>query len=226
MLLVELKHAAKTYGAGTQAETTALRDVSLQIEPSEFVSIVGPSGSGKSTLMNLLGLLDTPTNGTYTFDGQDVAKLSDRKLTRLRLDRIGFVFQSYNLLPSLSALENVTLPMVYGRLSGRERDKRAETLLTDVGLGKRLHHKPAQLSGGQQQRVAIARALANKPELILADEPTGNLDSEAAIAIMKLLIRERSRGTALVIVTHEAAISKLAQRQIIVKDGRIVRGNS
>lgn len=221
--MIEIKNVSKTYGAGTQAETTALSGVSLSIGRGEFLSITGPSGSGKSTLMNLLGLLDTPTHGSYRFNEQNVAKLSDRQLTHLRLGRIGFIFQSYNLLPSLTAEENVALPMVYSGLSNRQRAKRAQQLLAEVGLRQRLHHKPSQLSGGQQQRVAIARALANQPELILADEPTGNLDSEAANAILRLLTQQQAQGTTLVIVTHEAAVSKLARRRIVVKDGRLAQ---
>lgn len=223
MSLIELKDAGKIYGQNSQAETKALEDISMKVERGDFISVTGPSGSGKSTLMNLLGLLDTPTSGEYTFDGQNVAKLSDKKLTHLRLNRIGFVFQSYNLLPGLSAVENVVLPMIYNKLSGKQRVERAKKLLTDVGLEKRFNHKPPQLSGGQQQRVAIARALANQPDLILADEPTGNLDSESSAAILHLLKTEQKGGTALIIVTHESEVSKLAQRQIIVKDGRLAK---
>jgi putative ABC transport system ATP-binding protein len=204
----------------------ALRGVSLAIEQGSFVAVVGASGSGKSTLMNILGLLDRPTSGRYLLLGEDVSTIDPDRRARLRNQKIGFVFQSFNLLPRTSALENVELPLVYdARTSGgpAARHERARRLLAAVGLGERVHHTPSQLSGGQQQRVAIARALVNDPELLLADEPTGNLDSRTSVEVMELLQRlNRERGITIALITHEHDIAEYAQRVITFRDGRVL----
>ena len=194
---------------------------SLSIFKNEFVALMGPSGSGKSTLMNVLGCLDSPTSGRYVLNGKDVGLMRDRQLSNIRNSEIGFVFQSFNLLPRLSSLDNVALPLVYAGLSGKQRRLRAKEMLELVGLADRLKNKPNQLSGGQRQRVAIARALANKPSLVLADEPTGNLDSTTAKEIMEMLTQVNAQGNTIVVVTHEREIAEYAQRIIHLKDGRI-----
>ncbi|MBP7689251.1 MAG: ABC transporter ATP-binding protein, partial [Thermoflexales bacterium] len=214
----------KVYGA-EDAEVRALDGVNASVHQGEFVAIMGPSGSGKSTLMNILGCLDRPTSGAYILDGHDVSDLSKNELATVRNQKIGFVFQSFNLLPRLSALSNVMLPMLYNDaedLNHAEREQRAIAALESVGLGNRLHHHPNQLSGGQQQRVAIARALVNRPPLILADEPTGNLDSKASVEIMDLLHSLHTQGATIVMVTHEPDIAHHAQRVICVKDGHVI----
>jgi putative ABC transport system ATP-binding protein len=221
-MLIELHQVTKVYSIG-EVDIPALAGVSLDIQKGEFVAIMGASGSGKSTLLNLLGCLDRPTAGTYTLDGQEVSRLSYDALAQVRNRRIGFIFQNFNLLARTSAIENVELPLYYGpHLSGTERHARAMNLLTKLGLGDRVHHHPSQLSGGQQQRVAIARALVNQPPLILADEPTGNLDSHASAEIMTLFQTLNKEGITLVMVTHEPDIAAYARRTIHMKDGKIL----
>ena len=222
--LIEIKHLSKVYGAGSIA-VQALRSVSAIVEKGEFVAVMGASGSGKSTLMNILGCLDRPTSGTYILDGEDVSRLSKNQLASVRNRKIGFVFQSYNLLPRLSAVKNVMLPMLYNghnHKSDKERTEHALAMLESVGLGDRAHHKPNELSGGQQQRVAIARALINQPSIILADEPTGNLDTRSSMEIMDLLHQLHDQGTTIVMVTHEVDIASRAGRVIYLQDGQIV----
>jgi len=221
-MLIELHQVTKVYSIG-EVDIPALAGVSLDIQKGEFVAIMGASGSGKSTLLNLLGCLDRPTAGTYTLDGQEVSRLSYDALAQVRNRRIGFIFQNFNLLARTSAIENVELPLYYGpHLSGTERHARALNLLTKLGLDDRVHHHPSQLSGGQQQRVAIARALVNQPPLILADEPTGNLDSHASAEIMTLFQTLNKEGITLVMVTHEPDIAAYAKRTIHMKDGKIL----
>ena len=222
--VIEITKVVKIYGEG-DAKVVALREVDLQVRHGEFVAIMGPSGSGKSTLMNILGCLDRATSGLYILDGEDVSRLSKEQLAGVRNRKIGFVFQSFNLLPRLSALKNVMLPMMYNGfqyLDATVVEARAAAVLRSVGLGDRLHHTPAKLSGGQQQRVAIARALINEPSIIMADEPTGNLDSRSSDEIMGILHRLHNDGATIVMVTHEADRAAHAQRVIEVLDGRIV----
>jgi putative ABC transport system ATP-binding protein len=219
--VIELDHLHKTYTMG-DVEVHALRGVSLQIREGEFVAIMGASGSGKSTMMNIIGCLDRPTRGTYTLDGQDVSQLTKDERADIRSQKIGFVFQGFNLLSRTSAIENVELPMLYSGIDSTERQRRATEALTSVGLTGKEQNHPNQLSGGQQQRVAIARALVNQPALILADEPTGNLDSRTSVEVMEIFQRlNRERGITLVLVTHEPDIAEYAQRVIVFKDGRI-----
>jgi putative ABC transport system ATP-binding protein len=222
--LIEITNLTKTYGTGDVA-VHALEGVDTVVEKGEFMAIMGPSGSGKSTLMNILGCLDRPTGGTYVLDGKDVSHLSKDNLAGVRNRKIGFIFQSYNLLPRLSALKNVMLPMLYdggSHLPEGERIERAMAALVSVGLGDRVHHRPNELSGGQQQRVAIARALINNPSIILADEPTGNLDTASSEDIMGLLHQLHDQGATIVMVTHEPDIAEHARRVILLRDGHIV----
>jgi len=219
--LIKLRDLAKIYQSG-ENEFAALHDVNLDIERGEFVAITGSSGSGKSTLMNLLGCLDSPSRGSYLLADRDVARLTRIELARVRNETIGFVFQNFNLLARTSALENVELPLIYARVPPADRRRRAREALERVGLGHRAGHHPSQLSGGQQQRVAIARALVTRPPLILADEPTGNLDSATSIEIMKLLTELQHSGMTIVFVTHEPDIAAYAARKLGLKDGAIV----
>jgi putative ABC transport system ATP-binding protein len=219
--LIAASDLSKVYASG-DAEVRALDGVSLSIQPGEFVAIMGASGSGKSTLMNILGCLDRPSAGAYQLSGHEVSQLDRDQLAEVRNRLLGFVFQSFNLLPRTSAVENVALPLHYAGLGGREARRRAEAALGQVGLGQRLEHKPAQLSGGQMQRVAIARALVTRPQLILADEPTGNLDSRTSIEVMALLLQLGGQGITVVLVTHELEIAAFASRLIVMRDGLIV----
>ena len=220
MALIETRDLVKTYRMGSE-EIQALRGVSIQIERGEYVAIMGPSGSGKSTLMNLIGCLDTPSQGSYLLNGRQVAQMNDNELAGIRNKEIGFVFQTFNLLPRATALRNVELPLVYAGLPARERDQRARAVLTQVELGDRLHHRPSELSGGQRQRVAIARALVNNPSILLADEPTGNLDSKTGAEIMALFERLHKAGNTILVVTHEPDIAAHALRSIHLRDGLV-----
>jgi putative ABC transport system ATP-binding protein len=220
--MIDMQGITKTYQMG-EVEVHALRGVSMDVEEGEFLSIMGPSGSGKSTLMNLLGCLDLPSSGTYTLSGRDVSSLSDRELARVRNQQIGFVFQRYNLLARTPATHQVELPLVYAGLSGSERKRRALQALEAVGLGDRVNHRPEELSGGQQQRVAIARALVTRPSIILADEPTGNLDSRTGRDILDVFQKLNEQGITVVFVTHDAEVAEYAQRVIHLRDGLIER---
>ncbi|MFZ4100383.1 MAG: ABC transporter ATP-binding protein [Sphingobacterium thalpophilum] len=218
--LITLLDIGRKYVIG--AETIhALKSVSLTIEKGEFVALMGPSGSGKSTLMNILGCLDTPTKGTYVLNGNQVSEMSDSELAEIRNKEIGFVFQTFNLLPRSSSLENVALPLVYAGVGRVQREDRAQKTLESVGLGNRVHHKPNELSGGQRQRVAVARALVNNPSIILADEPTGNLDTKTSVEIMGLLEEIHSKGNTIILVTHEEDIAQHAHRIVRMRDGLI-----
>ena len=218
--MLQLQHISKTYYVGDEV-IHALADVSLHVRPHEFVAICGPSGSGKTTLMNVMGCLDLPDAGTYILDGVNIAGCNDRELSRIRSEKIGFVFQQFNLLDQMSALENVELPMIYQKVGERERRERAQDALTLVGLGKRMQHRPSQLSGGQQQRVAIARALASGAQVILADEPTGNLDSRSGTEIMRLICDPAERDHTIVLITHNQEVADMAGRTVYVHDGRL-----
>jgi putative ABC transport system ATP-binding protein len=218
MALIETADLWKTYVMGDE-EIHALRGVSIAIERGEYVAIMGPSGSGKSTLMNLIGCLDTPSKGSYVLNGQEVARMDDNELARIRNEEIGFVFQTFNLLPRASALNNVALPLVYAGVPAAERDKRAKAALDKVELSSRMTHRPNELSGGQRQRVAIARALVNNPSILLADEPTGNLDSKTGAEIMQLFERLHQSGNTIVLVTHEADVAAYAHRTLHLRDG-------
>ena len=221
-MLITLQNMFKTYSMGDNA-VHALDDVSLTIAAGEFVAVMGASGSGKSTLLNILGCLDTPTSGTYLLDGLEVSRMSRTQLAHIRNQKLGFVFQNFNLLSRTSALENVELPTFYNtRFPGSQRRKRAGEMLDRVGLGDRVNHTPSQLSGGQQQRVAIARALMNSPPVILADEPTGNLDTRSSVEIMGLFKQLNSDGITIVMVTHEEDIAACARRSILMRDGQVV----
>jgi putative ABC transport system ATP-binding protein len=221
-MLIGIYNIYKIYKMG-DTEVRALDGVSLEIEKGEFVAIVGPSGSGKSTLMNILGCLDIPTSGEYFFEGKDVSKLDDDQLARIRNRHIGFVFQNFNLLPKLTALENVELPMIYAGFSTAARRQRALESLNAVGLGHRVNHKPTELSGGQQQRVAIARALATDPPVILADEPTGNLDTRSGREIMNILRELNKNGKTVILITHDINIARQAGRNVYIQDGKIIK---
>lgn len=220
MNIINIEHIAKIYQVGTE-EVHALRDVSLRIDKHEYVAIMGPSGSGKSTLMNMLGCLDTPTSGKYEFKEVDVSNMTDNELAKVRNREIGFVFQTFNLLPRSDALHNVELPLIYAGVSSGERKERARQALINVGLGDRIHHKPNELSGGQRQRVAVARALVTNPSIILADEPTGNLDSKTGEDIMTLFNEIFLQGNTIILVTHEEYIAEHAARIIRLRDGLI-----
>jgi putative ABC transport system ATP-binding protein len=211
----------KTYDMGSEQQVHALQGISLRIARGEYVAIMGPSGSGKSTLMNLIGCLDTPSKGKYWLNGHLVSELNDDELARIRNKEIGFVFQTFNLLARATALHNVELPLIYNGTPAEERDQRARAALDSVGLSERMMHKPNELSGGQRQRVAVARALVNNPSIILADEPTGNLDSKTGVEIMALFDQLHSRGNTIVLVTHEADIAEYAHRVVHIRDGRI-----
>lgn len=218
--LISLKEIGKKYLIGTEV-IHALRSVTLDIRKGEFVALMGPSGSGKSTLMNILGCLDTPSKGRYILNGTDVSRMTDNQLAEVRNKEIGFVFQTFNLLPRSSSLENVALPLVYSGAGKAEREKRARQVMEDVGLGDRMSHKPNELSGGQRQRVAVARALVNNPSIILADEPTGNLDTKTSIEIMALVEEIHRNGNTIVLVTHEEDIALHAHRIVRLRDGKI-----
>jgi putative ABC transport system ATP-binding protein len=220
MPIIETQDLWKTYVMGSE-EIHALRGVDLSLERGEYVAIMGPSGSGKSTLMNLIGCLDTPTKGSYLLNGKQVSQMNDNELARVRNEEIGFVFQTFNLLPRASALHNVELPLVYAGVPSKERQERAREALRKVELGDRMDHKPNELSGGQRQRVAIARALVNNPSIVLADEPTGNLDTKTGVEIMSLFQRLHDTGNTIVLVTHEADIASHAHRVVHIRDGRV-----
>jgi putative ABC transport system ATP-binding protein len=220
MALIELIDIEKRYTMGNEI-INALSKVNLQINKNEYLALMGPSGSGKSTLMNILGCLDTPTSGTYILNNQDVSKLKDNELAEIRNKEIGFVFQTFNLLPKLSALENVMLPMLYAGKNKTEREETAKKVMKHVGLENRMNHKPSELSGGQRQRVAVARSMVNNPSIILADEPTGNLDSKTSIEIMALFKEIHQQGNTIILVTHEEDIANYAQRIVRMKDGAI-----
>jgi putative ABC transport system ATP-binding protein len=220
MALIDLIDIEKRYTMGNEI-INALSKVNLQINKNEYLALMGPSGSGKSTLMNILGCLDTPTSGTYILNNQDVSKLKDNELAEIRNKEIGFVFQTFNLLPKLSALENVMLPMLYAGKNKTEREETAKKVMKHVGLENRMNHKPSELSGGQRQRVAVARSMVNNPSIILADEPTGNLDSKTSIEIMALFKEIHQQGNTIILVTHEEDIANYAQRIVRMKDGAI-----
>ena len=220
MALIETRDLWKTYVMGSE-EIHALRGVSIEIERGEYVAIMGPSGSGKSTLMNLIGCLDTPTKGSYLLNGKQVSQMNDNELARIRNEEIGFVFQTFNLLPRASALQNVELPLVYAGVPSKDRQARARAALEKVELSARMTHRPNELSGGQRQRVAIARALVNNPSILLADEPTGNLDSKTGAEIMALFARLHEAGNTIILVTHEADIAAFAHRTIHLRDGQV-----
>jgi len=221
MNIIELKEITKTYKRGEE-DLHVLRSISFSVAEGDFVAIIGPSGSGKSTLMNTIGLLDVPTSGSYTLDGVVTEHMSDNALAVLRNQKIGFIFQQFNLLPRLSAMENVELPMIYAGIPKKERRERANNMLKMLGMGERGHHKPSELSGGQQQRVAIARALAISPSLILADEPTGALDSRTGEEVLELILQLNAQGNTVVLITHDHHIANNAKRVVSLKDGAII----
>jgi putative ABC transport system ATP-binding protein len=218
--MLKMTNVSKIYRTNT-VETHALREFSLAVDEGEFVSVTGPSGSGKTTFLNIAGLLEEMTNGTYELDGRDISKLNDRERSRVRNEKIGFIFQSFNLIPELDIFDNVDVPLRYRRLGAPERKRRIEESLELVGLASRLKHLPAQLSGGQQQRVAIARALAGEPRFLLADEPTGNLDTLMADSVLDLLSEINQNGVTIIMVTHELALAERAKRNIFVRDGQV-----
>ncbi len=220
--VIVLKDIVKTYSMG-DTSFNALDGIDLTIEQGSFVAIMGASGSGKSTMMNILGCLDRPTSGAYWLDGQQVADFSDDELAIVRNQKIGFIFQNFNLLPRMNALHNVALPLIYAGVPLSERLKRAEKALVSVGLGDRLHHKPNEMSGGQRQRVAVARALVNEPAIVMADEPTGNLDTKSGDEVMKLFVAIHEQGRTVILVTHEPEIAEYTQRVLVMRDGKIVQ---
>jgi putative ABC transport system ATP-binding protein len=219
--MIELSHITKIYRMGG-VDITVLSDVSLTVRPGELIAIMGPSGSGKSTIMNMLGCLDRPTSGSYRFEGREINSMTDDELASIRNVKIGFVFQTFNLLPRFTALKNVEVPLIYSGVPARIRKERAMPMLQQVGLAERMYHKPTELSGGQQQRVAIARALVNHPPLLLADEPTGNLDSRSGEEILDILTGLNQQGVTVIIVTHDQSVAARCRRVISVKDGQIV----
>jgi putative ABC transport system ATP-binding protein len=219
--MIELKDITKTYRMG-EVDFTVLFGVSLSVQSGEFIAIMGPSGSGKSTIMNIIGCLDRPTSGSYRFEDREISAMTDDELASIRNVKIGFVFQTFNLLARFSALKNVEVPLIYGGVPARLRKERAIPMLEKVGLADRLHHKPTELSGGQQQRVAIARALVNNPPLLLADEPTGNLDSRSGDDILTILTKLNEQGVTVIIVTHDQSVAARCKRIINVKDGQII----
>ena len=221
-MLVRLNHVYKIYGEGLESEVRALDDVSLTIDRGEFVAIVGQSGSGKSTMMNVLGCLDIPTRGDYYLDGTDVRDLTDKELSRIRNRQIGFIFQQYNIIPSLTVLENVELPLIYQGINGQRRRSLAMEALERVGLAGRVKHRPVEMSGGQQQRVAIARAIAAHPPIVMADEPTGALDSHTGLEVLDFLRQLNRGGTTVILITHDNSIAASARRIVRLADGRIV----
>ena len=220
--IISIKSVSKIYNLG-ETVVKALDNVSLSIYDNDYISIMGPSGSGKSTLMNIIGCLDVPTKGKYKFKNELISEMDDNQLANIRNEKIGFVFQTFNLLPKLNAMQNVEVPLIYSPLGRKERLERAEEALNIVGLQDRMTHKPNELSGGQRQRVAIARALVNKPSIILADEPTGNLDSKSGNEILKFFSKLHKDGNTIIMVTHEEAVAKLSKRRIDIFDGKIVR---
>ncbi|GAB2676846.1 ABC transporter ATP-binding protein [Paenibacillus thermoaerophilus] len=219
--MIELTDICKEYGSGAERQQI-LKGITLSVGAGEFVAVVGPSGSGKSTLMNIIGLLDVPTSGTYVLDGVSTANLNDNQLAELRNRKIGFIFQQFNLLPGLTAIENVELPLLYAGMSRKERRERAAAVLEAVGMGHRMFHRPNQLSGGQQQRVAISRALAGSPALLLADEPTGALDSRTGAEVLELMIQLNEQGHTIVLITHDPEIAERSRRIVHIRDGEIV----
>ncbi|MCI8304905.1 MAG: ABC transporter ATP-binding protein [Lawsonibacter sp.] len=221
-MLIEIQDIFKIYNEGKESEVRALDGVSLEIDRGEFVAIVGQSGSGKSTMMNVLGCLDVPTYGEYYLDGHDIGSLSDRELARIRNREIGFIFQGYNLIQELDALENVTLPLIYQGISVFDREDRAMEALSRVGMAERAHHRPSEMSGGQQQRVAIARAIATRPPIIMADEPTGALDSKTGRHVLEILRQLNGEGSTIILITHDDGIAAQARRRVRLSDGRIV----
>ena len=216
--MIDLRNITKTYDMGS-VQVQVLKGISLNVEEGEFISIIGPSGSGKSTLMNIIGCLDVPTGGEYLLDGKEISTYNEKQLSKIRNQKIGFVFQKFNLLPKLTAFENVELPLIYRGMSHKERRQRSLDALEKVGLTDRMSHNPTELSGGQQQRVAIARALAGNPPVLLADEPTGNLDSISGSEVMKLIKQLSNEGKTIVLITHDTDIAKAAKRTITIKDG-------
>lgn len=219
-MVIELQDVYKIYRTG-DAEVRALDGASLTVKKGEFVAVIGRSGSGKSTLMNILGCLDLPTAGVYRLDGETVAEIPEKRLSALRNRHIGFIFQSFHLLPALTALENVELPLSFAGMSRSARRERAEQMLAAVGLADRMHHYPAQMSGGQQQRVAVARAMAGAPSILLADEPTGNLDEQSGAAVMALLQQQHAQGTTVILITHDPQVASLADRRVEMRAGRL-----
>lgn len=223
--MIDLKNITKTYDMGS-VQVQVLRGISLHVDEGEFLSIIGPSGSGKSTLMNMIGCLDVPTTGEYYLDGKEISTYNEKQLSKIRNQKIGFIFQKFNLLPKLTALENVELPLIYRSMNNKERRKRSIEALEKVGLTDRMNHKPTELSGGQQQRVAIARALAGDPPVLLADEPTGNLDSKSGNDVMNIIRQLSSEGKTIVLITHDSEIAKIAQKTITIKDGLLLNSNT
>ena len=221
--MLSMQNISKVYRAGL-VETHALREFSLEVEEGEFISVTGPSGSGKTTFLNIAGLLESFTSGSYTLDGRDVSALSDSESSKVRNEKIGFVFQSFNLIPDLNLFDNIDVPLRYRGFNSAERKRRIDKVLETVGLASRMKHLPSQLSGGQQQRVAIARALAGEPRFLLADEPTGNLDSHMAMSVMELISGINHNGTTIIMVTHDPALAEMASRNVHILDGRVSNG--
>jgi len=219
--MIDLIDITKTYNMGS-VEVQVLKGIALHIKEGEFLSIMGPSGSGKSTLMNIIGCLDIPSTGEYYLDGKEISTYNEKQLSRIRNEKIGFIFQKFNLLPKLSAYENVELPLVYRGINSKERKERSIEALEKVGLSDRMHHKPSELSGGQQQRVAIARALAGNPPVLLADEPTGNLDSKSGYDVMNLIKELNEEGKTIILITHDNDVAKQAKKIAVIKDGMLI----